>query len=482
MHSLCFNVWVTGGLILPPKPQIVNALMPNKTTHRTPRAGDELVTPFVIRAALITYHQVFVDMDVYYNPPTGSLRGDPFFRADVNSYKGSSYNIPMVHGSGPVQVHGAHASGYASTPGSSRGSVAGTSPKDSDDNVLEDVERNIATIEQSIRDKEVTIDMECLEESRAHKLKTAGKRLLKRGFTLGSEKVVIEIPERKSRPSTLKTVRTLMRLGKARASRCSSDEEQGLLETPGPSSEPDRPTSQISVSSDEVLVDINSPTETRKFKRMRTVIDTGVPSALKAADFQVCVTVIEARQLAGLNMDPVVCVQIGDVRKYTSVKESTNCPYYNEYFVFDFHMPPIMLFDKIITLSGREGGSVRLLLTKNPLFLLLLWAEVAVPHCAYAATPVEHQLYRAPSVVYWLFEVRAELYAPYARAWFWSGGNNVLTRLVENACGIKSAYVPMVHGVLIICTNWGLGSNAIRSHCLGLELENERDGVESVKH
>ncbi|KAL0125715.1 hypothetical protein PUN28_004639 [Cardiocondyla obscurior] len=29
-------------------------------------------------------------------------------------------------------------------------------------------------------------------------------------------------------------------------------------------------------------------------------------------------------------MDPVVCVQIGDQRKYTSVKESTNCPYYNE--------------------------------------------------------------------------------------------------------------------------------------------------------
>ena len=45
---------------------------------------------------------------------------------------------------------------------------------------------------------------------------------------------------------------------------------------------------------------------------------------------QVSVTVIEARQLAGLNMDPVVCVQVGDQKKYTSVKESTNCPYYNE--------------------------------------------------------------------------------------------------------------------------------------------------------
>ena len=53
-------------------------------------------------------------------------------------------------------------------------------------------------------------------------------------------------------------------------------------------------------------------------------------AGLKPQDFQVCITIIEARQLAGLNMDPVVCVQVGDQKKYTSVKESTNCPYYNE--------------------------------------------------------------------------------------------------------------------------------------------------------
>uniref|UniRef100_A0AAY4ATQ3 Otoferlin n=1 Tax=Denticeps clupeoides TaxID=299321 RepID=A0AAY4ATQ3_9TELE len=63
------------------------------------------------------------------------------------------------------------------------------------------------------------------------------------------------------------------------------------------------------------------------------------------------VTVIEARQLVGLNMDPAVCVEIGDDKKYTSVKESTNCPYYNEYFVFDFHVPPHVMFDKILKLS-----------------------------------------------------------------------------------------------------------------------------------
>ncbi|KAL9883742.1 otoferlin-like isoform 3-T8 [Glossina fuscipes fuscipes] len=79
---------------------------------------------------------------------------------------------------------------------------------------------------------------------------------------------------------------------------------------------------------------------------------------LKSQDFQVCITIIEARQLPGLNMDPVVCIQVGDQKKYTSVKESTNCPYYNEYFVFDFHMPPVMLFDKIITLSVLQSRGV----------------------------------------------------------------------------------------------------------------------------
>ncbi|XP_068039191.1 otoferlin isoform X2 [Anomalospiza imberbis] len=75
------------------------------------------------------------------------------------------------------------------------------------------------------------------------------------------------------------------------------------------------------------------------------------PSAGRPMDYQVSITIIEARQLVGLNMDPVVCVEVGDEKKYTSMKESTNCPYYNEYFVFDFHVPPDVMFDKIIKLS-----------------------------------------------------------------------------------------------------------------------------------
>ncbi|TMW49673.1 hypothetical protein DOY81_005242 [Sarcophaga bullata] len=65
-----------------------------------------------------------------------------------------------------------------------------------------------------------------------------------------------------------------------------------------------------------------------KSKMMKQMTRTA--DHLKSQDFQVCITIIEARQLPGLNMDPVVCIQVGDQKKYTSVKESTNCPYYNE--------------------------------------------------------------------------------------------------------------------------------------------------------
>uniref|UniRef100_A0A8C4LYA0 Otoferlin n=1 Tax=Equus asinus asinus TaxID=83772 RepID=A0A8C4LYA0_EQUAS len=64
----------------------------------------------------------------------------------------------------------------------------------------------------------------------------------------------------------------------------------------------------------------------------------------------VSITVIEARQLVGLNMDPVVCVEVGDDKKYTSMKESTNCPYYNEVSV---------------PLTGAGGSARKVIHSKN---------------------------------------------------------------------------------------------------------------------
>ncbi|KAG4068681.1 hypothetical protein HA402_002372 [Bradysia odoriphaga] len=169
---------------------------------------------------------------------------------------------------------------------------------------------------------------------------------------------------------TLRTVRQFMKLGKQRhqrqTSRDSSTEDEGrslITDTDGATSGQETQNEQTdnisqadslqSGASSDVEECTNADSRNRRVRPL-----SKVEHHLKAQDFQVCVTIIEARQLPGLNMDPVVCIQIGDQKKYTSVKESTNCPYYNEYFVFDFHMAPVMLFDKIITLSVLQSRSM----------------------------------------------------------------------------------------------------------------------------
>jgi hypothetical protein len=55
--------------------------------------------------------------------------------------------------------------------------------------------------------------------------------------------------------------------------------------------------------------------------------------------------------LAGLDVDPVIRVDVGDQMKYTAIKKSTNSPYYNEYMVFDFNETPAIFFDKMVTIA-----------------------------------------------------------------------------------------------------------------------------------
>lgn len=54
------------------------------------------------------------------------------------------------------------------------------------------------------------------------------------------------------------------------------------------------------------------------------------PSNGRALPLQIAITIIEARQLVGENIDPVVFIEIGDEKKQTTVKEGTNSPFYNE--------------------------------------------------------------------------------------------------------------------------------------------------------
>ncbi|KAM6955134.1 fer-1-like protein 6 [Lycodopsis pacificus] len=71
----------------------------------------------------------------------------------------------------------------------------------------------------------------------------------------------------------------------------------------------------------------------------------------KPQSFQISINITEARQLVGENIDPSVVIEIGDEKKQTSVKEATNAPFYNEYFVFEFFVHKEFFFDKVIKLT-----------------------------------------------------------------------------------------------------------------------------------
>ncbi|KAM4704919.1 fer-1-like protein 6 [Rhinophrynus dorsalis] len=107
-------------------------------------------------------------------------------------------------------------------------------------------------------------------------------------------------------------------------------------------------------SSDSLFSDLSSSSTSlstsaqKKRSKLSSKIHEG---ETKIQSYQIAITITEARQLIGENIDPVVIIEIGDEKKQTSVKEGTNSPFYNEYFVFDFIGPQEQLFDKIIRLS-----------------------------------------------------------------------------------------------------------------------------------
>ncbi|RLV92857.1 hypothetical protein DV515_00013628 [Chloebia gouldiae] len=67
--------------------------------------------------------------------------------------------------------------------------------------------------------------------------------------------------------------------------------------------------------------------------------------------FQVGINVIEAQKLVGVNINPFVVVKVGEEKRHTATQKSTNCPFYNEYFLFDFHEPRDILFHRLIEIS-----------------------------------------------------------------------------------------------------------------------------------
>ncbi|XP_066141603.1 otoferlin-like isoform X2 [Euwallacea fornicatus] len=240
-----------------------------------------------------------------------------------------------------------------SLPDDSMSSFTGNSGIDhveDEELMLINIGRNIANIEKSLlSDNQAIRYSPDVSES-----KIRGTR-----FDSPSEKTVSD-----RKRTTFTKMRSLIKFGKSRQSKDSDTDDETALLPPSDNLRKisDKPCEFVPMSRTESCSSIDSDKhnlglDDRRLLRFRELKNRQAPTeqGLKAQDFQVCITIIEVRQLAGINMDPVVCIQIGDEKKFTSVKESTNCPYYNEYFVFDFHMPPIMLFDKIINLSVLQS-------------------------------------------------------------------------------------------------------------------------------
>ncbi|XP_050432533.1 otoferlin-like isoform X3 [Adelges cooleyi] len=241
------------------------------------------------------------------------------------------------------------------------------SPTESTDErqMLLDVQQNIANLEKSFISGQRSDGGGAEPSGSVQDGKTHKKGLFRySSFYTETQPTSPPTCDRKSRGTIFKKgVKSLMRMGKHRTSPdkealVDSDDSAQTAPTIGHQRGQGTETSDLSSDNESVRsVQSDYSPKPRKPLKHKDHLNA-LQNALKSQDFQVCVTIVEARQLAGLNMDPVVCVQVGEVKKYTSVKESTNCPYYNEYFVFDFHMPTVMLFDKIITLSVLHSKKI----------------------------------------------------------------------------------------------------------------------------
>ncbi|XP_041041967.1 dysferlin isoform X1 [Carcharodon carcharias] len=79
----------------------------------------------------------------------------------------------------------------------------------------------------------------------------------------------------------------------------------------------------------------------------------------KPQDFQVRVCVVEARQLPGINIRPVVKVTVAGQTKTTRVRKGNN-PFFDETFFFNFYDTPADLFDEPIFIMAYNSHSLRM--------------------------------------------------------------------------------------------------------------------------
>ncbi|XP_069863932.1 fer-1-like protein 4 [Dipodomys merriami] len=84
----------------------------------------------------------------------------------------------------------------------------------------------------------------------------------------------------------------------------------------------------------------------------------------RTQDFQVGVTVLEAQKLVGVNINPYVAVRVGEQRRMTATQRGTNCPFYNEYFLFEFHETKLHLQDLLLEITAFHSQTLPFMATR----------------------------------------------------------------------------------------------------------------------
>uniref|UniRef100_A0A4W4DYS2 C2 domain-containing protein n=1 Tax=Electrophorus electricus TaxID=8005 RepID=A0A4W4DYS2_ELEEL len=111
-------------------------------------------------------------------------------------------------------------------------------------------------------------------------------------------------------------------------------------------------------------MDCTNMTFTPILSRCRALSKRELAAAPKVKSFQVNVNVIEAQKLVGVNINPAVYITMGDEKKHTTTQKSTNCPFYNENFMFEFQETQDVLFDKVIEISVVHKKTLAFLMTR----------------------------------------------------------------------------------------------------------------------
>ena len=68
---------------------------------------------------------------------------------------------------------------------------------------------------------------------------------------------------------------------------------------------------------------------------------------------------MHARQLQGANVSPVVRVTVFNQIQQTRIQKSTNTPFWNQVFFFNFKVSPAELFDEILEFQVFNSRRLR---------------------------------------------------------------------------------------------------------------------------